>query len=181
MTKAGKVGVDKFVVKILGGIWVGILVYAGLSITLGSKGLLPYNKLLQERDRLAANFERIRKTNDDLNIRNILLGSKENDPDAPIPADFHTTLSLARDMGYGLPGDIMLNYNGIELPQKTFEDAGTPQYAFRMNGIPDYVIKIIGLMCGLCAIICLTLPDVLVFCRDVQEEGMAKHYRAPLE
>jgi hypothetical protein len=173
MTEQGRRGFDALVLKILAGVWFGCFVYAGLSFTIGSKGLLPYGRLVEEKERLAANFADIRRINHDLHIRNILFGSQESDPINPIPADRDTLLTEARNMGSGLPGDVVIHFNGVSTPEKRYADPGAPLFAFRLKGVPDYIIKIISLVSAISLLLCVTLPDILGFCRYLQENPEA--------
>ncbi|MDR2793154.1 MAG: hypothetical protein LBB61_05750 [Treponema sp.] len=172
-----KKGQRFFFLKCLTVIWFGCLVYAVLTFTVGEKGLIAYGSLVQERNRLKENFNGIRKTNIELNIRNILLGSYENDPKNPIIADPASILIEARNMGYGLPGEILVHFNGIERGKKAYIDPGTPEYAFRAKGFSDRILKIISILIAVSLLLCLILPDILAFCRHLQEEKSHSHQR----
>ncbi|MDR0374739.1 MAG: hypothetical protein LBH85_03340 [Treponema sp.] len=168
-----------FFLKCLAAIWFGCLVYAVLAFTVGGKGLIAFNALTQERDRLQANFNTIRETNKRLNVRNILFGSYENDPQNPTPADSDTILIEARNMGYGVSGENAIHFNGIERTEKTYIDPGTPEYAFKVKGFPDYMLKIISFLSAVSLLLCLILPDILAFCRHLYEENSSlRQHRA---
>jgi hypothetical protein len=158
-------------------LWFGCLVYAVLAFSIGEKGLVVYGSLVKEQYRLKENFEAIRKINIELNIRNILLGSNENDMNNPILADLDTILKEARNMGYGLPGEIVVHFNGVERKEKIYIDPGNPEYAFRAKGVSDRILKIISLLLAIALLLCLILPDILAFCRHLQEEPPSFHQR----
>ncbi|MDR0707795.1 MAG: septum formation initiator family protein [Treponema sp.] len=164
-----------FFLKWLTTVWFGSLVYAVLAFTVGGKGLIAYDALTQERDRLQANFNSIRETNKRLNVRNILFGSYENDPKNPAPADPDTILIEARNMGYGMPGENAIHFNGIERKEKTYIDPGTPEYAFKVKGFPDHILKIISFLSAISLLLCLILPDILDFFRYLYEENSSLH------
>ncbi|MDR2782459.1 MAG: hypothetical protein LBB48_01215 [Treponema sp.] len=164
-----------FFLKCLTAVWFGCFLYAVLAFTIGGKGLIAYNALTHERDRLRANFDNIRETNKRLNIRNILFGSYENDPKTPMPADADTILIEARSMGYGLSGENAIHFNGIERTEKKYIDPGTPEFAFRVKGIPDRILKIISVLSATSLVLCLILPDILAFCRHLHEEKSTPH------
>ncbi|MDR0556647.1 MAG: hypothetical protein LBG43_02070 [Treponema sp.] len=164
-----------FFLKWLAAIWFGSLVYAVLAFAIGGKGLIAYDALTQERDRLKANFAGIREINKRLNVKNILFGSYENDPKSPIPADSDAILIEARSMGYGLAGENAIHFNGIERVEKTYIDPGAPEYAFKVKGLPDHILKIISIMSAISLLICFILPDILAFCRHLREETSTQH------
>jgi hypothetical protein len=167
-----------FYLKILTACWFGCLVYTLLSLSIGSHGVIVFEKLTQERDRLNANFNSIRTINGQLYIRNYLFGSHENDLKNPAPADPDTILAEARNMGYGLPGEVTIHFNGIKTGPKTYIDPGTPAYASRAKGVPHYIIMIISLLSGVSLLLCLILPDILGFCRHLQEESKNRQWKA---
>ncbi|MDR2446183.1 MAG: hypothetical protein LBD58_02655 [Treponema sp.] len=168
-----------FFLKCLTAIWFGSLVYAVLAFTVGGKGVIAYDALTKERNRLQENFNRIREINKRLNVRNILFGSYENDPKNPMPADSDTILIEARNMGYGVSGENAIHFNGIERKEKTYIEPGTPEYAFKVKGFPDHILKIISLVSAISLLLCLILPDILAFCRYLYEENSSLHqYRA---
>jgi cell division protein FtsB len=164
-----------FFLKWLTAIWFGCFMYAAFAFTIGGKGLIAYDALTQERDRLKANFDKIRETNRRLNVRNILFGSYENDPKNPIPADSDAILIEARNMGYGLSGENAIHFNGIERKEKTYIDPGMPEYAFKTKGIPDQILKTISFISAISLLLCFILPDILAFCRHLHEEKSPQH------
>lgn len=166
-----------FYLKCLMAVWFGFFIYAALSIGVGSKGLIVYNKLVQERDKLRENFQIIQEINNKLNVKNILAGAYGDKAENLSPVDADTILAEARKIGYGLDGEYLIHFIGVPQETPTALNAGDPEYAFRAKGIPDYIIKIIAFVSAFALFLCLILPDVLDFSRYLQDEAEAKRNR----
>jgi hypothetical protein len=160
-----------FFIKCFMAVWFTFMVYAALTFTIGSRGNIIYGKLDTERARLQHNFDGIVEANAALNNINILLGSRASDQKQPIPADPETLKVTARDLGYGEKGELLIRVVGLgSSTKKVYPGAGEATYAIRAKGIPDYVIKIVSICLGIALFLCVTLPDILGFCRYLQDE-----------
>ena len=160
-----------FFIKYFMSVWFIFMVYSALTFSIGGKGISNYRKLDAERARLQQNFDSIAETNAALNTINILLGSMALDQKQPIPADPETLRVTARDLGYGEEGEFLIRVIGLGgSDKKVYPDEGEAAYAIRAKGVPDYVIKIVSLCAGIALCLCLTLPDILGFCRYLQDE-----------
>jgi cell division protein FtsB len=171
--KTNRIEVAKlfFFIKYFVSVWFVFMLYAVLTLSIGSKGISNYRKLDAERTRLQRNFDSIAETNAALSNINILLGSRALAQKQPIPADPETLRVTARDLGYGEQGEFLIRVIGLgDSDKKVYPDAGEAAYAIRAKGVPDYVIKIVSICGGIALFLCLTLPDILGFCRYLQDE-----------
>jgi hypothetical protein len=169
-----------FYLKCLMAVWFGFFIYAALSICVGSKGLIVYRQLVQERERLMDNLEIIQAINNKLNIQNILASAYGDKPENLLPLDEDTILAETRKIGYGKEGEHLIHFIGISAETSAPLDAGKPEYAFRVKGIPDYVIKIISFVSASALFLCLILPDILGFIRYMREEEAKRNHPAQI-
>lgn len=174
MSDKGKKAKDFTLLKLLLSLWFGVFLYAGLSFTVGSKGLMPYGKLVAERNRLQANLSEIRETNNTLAKHNIMLGSHADDPQNPIPADPEYLIVQARNMGLAFPDETVLHLSNVKPTEKTYIDPGKPEQASRVKGFSDYIIKIVSIISAASLCLALILSDILRYCHHLQEEELTE-------
>ncbi|MDR0555308.1 MAG: septum formation initiator family protein [Treponema sp.] len=131
-------------------IWVIIAVYSLLSLYAGERGILAYEQLNQERERLLANKEALRLRNEELEGRkNALL------------YDSDTIAAYARELGYGTRGERFIRIVGISGTRKQDNAPGQVLIAGEPHYIPQATIRLIALGSGVGLLLCLLVYDFL--------------------
>ncbi|QQO07971.1 septum formation initiator family protein [Breznakiella homolactica] len=129
-------------VKYLMALWVAIAVYSLSSITIGPRGLIAYDGLIQERDRLRANMEELQSIN-----RNL-----EGSMDA-LRYDSDTLSVYARELGYGGADENFVRIVGLPGAGKKRVSAGQLMVGIRPQVVPEKTLRLISIAVGftLCA------------------------------
>lgn len=131
-------------------IWAGIFVYTAFSIGRGPVGVLAYNQLSREHDKLVENMESLKRINKELEItKNALMYDKE------------TIAIYARDLGYSYGNERFIRIVGLEGTKKPRIEAGELLIAAEPRYISDTTIKIVAFAMGAGFFLCMWIPDFL--------------------
>ena len=131
-------------------VWL-VFTVAGLSsIVFGKSGILAMRKLEAERDRIAANMEKLRAINGELEGS---LSALRSDPDA---------LSVyARELGYAASSeDRFIRISGLPAASRRTAQAGNQLKAVRPQSVPDNAIRLFALLTGIAVFIFLVLSSM---------------------
>lgn len=142
-------------VKYLFAFWVGILVYALISILLGINGVSAYAQLQTELDKQEANIQNLKLINRELeDTMNSLLYDKE------------TMAVLAREKGYASRQERFIRIVGLRDNQKTRISAGEVVAAVEPQYAPDRTVRTIAVCTGISIIICMAFFDLMKNLRE---------------
>ncbi len=119
-------------------LWVAVAVYGLMAITVGRTGIIAQRGLETERDRLAANMEKLRAINGELEGSIVALRS-----------DADTIAVRARELGYGRPDEQFVRIVGVPAAGRRMATAGNLLTAVRPVGVSNSTLRIIALISGL--------------------------------
>ena len=142
-------------IKYLIPLWVGIIIYCALSISIGPKGLFAYNQLDTENERKLKNIEVLTGINEDLaNTKDILVNDRSN---------FHI---YARELGFASPGEHFIRIIGLKGIQKPLHAAGTVISPIRPDYIPDIILQIFSFFMGFTMLLSMVVYDFLRYLKE---------------
>ena len=141
--------------KYLFAFWVGVLIYASLSIGFGASGISAYRQLEQERGKQEENINNLKLINRELeDAMNSLLYDKD------------TLTIYAREQGYASGQEKFIRIVGLGTNQKIRTSAGDLVFAAEPQYTPDRTLRIISFCSGLTIVFCMAFFDFLKFLRD---------------
>jgi cell division protein FtsB len=142
-------------IKYLAALWVGVAVYAVLSITSGPVGLSAYHQLEDERDKELANIETLEVINRELeNTKDALLYDKD------------TLTVYAREQGFASPEEKFVRIVGLESAQKPKSSPGLVASAAPPQYTPHRSLRIFSFCAALSILICMGAYDFLRFLKS---------------
>ena len=142
-------------VKYLFALWAGVLLYALLTFTFGSRGIYAYEQLQSEQSKQEANIETLRLMNQDLeNVMNSLLYDRD------------TLAVYAREQGFATAQEKFIRIVGLNTSQKIKNSAGEVVFAAKPQHINDQTLRIIAFCIGISIFICFAFFDVFKLLRQ---------------
>jgi cell division protein FtsB len=142
-------------VKYLFALWVGALIYAGLSVLFGAAGVSAYSQLGRELLKQEENIENLKLINRELEeTMNSLLYDKD------------TLAVYARGQGYGSARERFIRIVGLAPSLKTRTSAGEMVYVAEPQYTPDKIFRIISFCAALTIIVCMVIFDILKYLGD---------------
>ena len=146
-------------VKYLIPLWIGVLLYAVLSICFGAKGLTAYRQLEIEMDKEAANISVLTAINHDLTeTRNILTDDKNN------------YSVYARELGFAAPGESFIRIIGLGSSPKTIISPGQVVAPLSPDYVQERILQIFSFFIALTLLISMACYDFLNYMKT-QESG----------
>lgn len=143
------------VLKYLFALWIGVLIYASLSVVFGAVGLSAFGQLQNEQKRQAANIENLKLINLELeNTMNSLLYDKD------------TLTVYAREKGYASPHERFIRIVGLGGNQRIRTSVGEVITAADPQFTSEKTIRIIAFCMGITLIICMAVFDIMKFLRE---------------
>ncbi|MDR3174048.1 MAG: septum formation initiator family protein [Treponema sp.] len=138
------------VLKYILALWVSVVVYAGMSMLAGARGVSAYDELLEERKKQEINMETLRRINTELeNKKNALL------------YDHDTIRVYARDLGFGEKNEKFVRIVGLGQARKALLLPGEIVSAETPHSIDNKTIGLISIFAALAVFIALLIQDVL--------------------
>jgi cell division protein FtsB len=141
--------------KYLAALWLGVLVYAVLSITSGPTGLSAFRQLEDERDKQITNIRVLELSNQELeNAKNALLYDQD------------TLAVYAREQGFASADEKFIRIVGLEGAQKPKSSPGLVAAA----AVPEYTsnldLRIFSFCAAITILICMGAYDFLRFLKN---------------
>ena len=142
-------------VKYLFAIWAGVLIYAVLALSFGSRGISTYRQLQAEQARQEANIESLRLINRELeNTMNSLVHDED------------TLAVFARELGYATAQERFIRIVGLGGYQQTRTSAGEVIFAALPRYIPNLILRIIAFFTGITILVCMVFFDFMRILRE---------------
>jgi cell division protein FtsB len=136
--------------KYLLALWVSVVVYSGLSLYGGAKGISAYNGLLEEQEKQQANMVTLERINTELeNTRNALLYDRD------------TIRVYARDLGFGEKDEKFVRIVGLGLSRKSQVSPGEIVIAEKPRSMGNKTIRFISIFSALAVCIAFLVADIL--------------------
>ena len=141
--------------KYLFALWAGVLIYALLAFSFGSRGVSAYRQLQNEQARQEANIENLRLINRELeNTMNSLLHDED------------TLTVFARELGYATGQERFIRIVGLGGYQQTRTTAGEVVFAALPQHIPNVTLRIIAFFMGMTILVCMAIFDFMKILRE---------------
>jgi cell division protein FtsB len=147
-------------------LWVFSAVYAGMSIAAGAQGFFAYDELLEEKKKLEANMETLRRINTELeNRRDALLYDRD------------TIRVYARDLGLGERNEKFVRIVGLGQAGKALLLPGEVVTAEKPRSMENKTIGLIALFTALAVFTAFVIQDLLDLNLQPPDEKELRDYR----
>jgi len=143
------------VAKYIFALWVGVLIYASLTIFLGARGLSAQYQLDRELKRQEENIGTLEL------IRNQL-----EDVKGSLMYDEDTLIVHIREQGYASPREQFARIVGLGTNQNNLTNQGSVIIAAEPQYFRNQIIKIISLSVGIAVLVCAATFDFLKRLRE---------------
>jgi cell division protein FtsB len=137
-------------VKYLLALWISVMVYAGMSLLAGGKGISAYHELQEEQKKQESNMETLERINTELeNKKNALL------------YDHDTIRIYARDLGFGERDEQFVRIVGLGQAGKAPLLPGEITTAEEPRSMSNKTISLISIFAALAVLIAFLVQDTL--------------------
>ena len=143
------------VVKYLFAVWAGVLIYAILAFSFGSRGVFAYRQLQSEQARQEANIEGLQLINREL----------ESAVNA-LRYDADTLSVFARELGYATAQERFIRVVGLGGYQQTRTAAGEIVFAAPPQHLPNVPLRIIAFFTGISLLVCMAAFDFMKLLKE---------------
>jgi cell division protein FtsB len=142
-------------VKYLAALWVGLALYALLSVTIGASGFSAYSQLEAERNKQQENLTALGAINKEL----------EREMEA-LRYDRDTLTLEARNLGYGKPGEMFVRIVGLGAFKKQRTEAGQVIAAVPPEYVSNHTLALFSFSTGAADLSCMKIFDILKTLQD---------------
>lgn len=137
-------------IKYLIPVWIGVFIYAGMSLFFGAKGLSAYSQLEAERKREQANINILAEVNRDL------INSRNN-----LKTNANDYLVYARELGFASKGENFIRIIGLKNSAQSISAPGHVIMPVSPQHIPDKPLRIISFFLSFTMIVSMLTFDFL--------------------